>query len=609
MNSVLKSYWVFGVFILAASATPLYAPNDGIVLLENDTITATIYNSPVAWFVEFYSSWCGHCQSFAPSWKRLAREVEGWTDVIRVAAIDCAEGRNLRTCENFSIQGYPTLKFFKIFTKNMKDIGSSYEGKRSPRQMRHAMIDFIETERNPKIQTGFNPLNTTLSDEFYKTKFSPKHLALVFERNASYLGRELALDLMNNPKVSIKRIVDDVSRKKKYHIAKLPQVVLLTNDQKVHLEKHTREGILAELKNFNVIKKIPPTSKTVQATNLHFEQVHKNDTNSFKQANLSVVSMQDLEGALSFLFRREIVIKKIIKDTRLKALKDFVHLLVQCFPGRPPVNRFFKSMKSWLDIKRNKSINPVSLRLFYDMHQADHSTQLPDEIQWETCQGSTPLYRGYPCSLWLLFHTLTVNCASRKKHTLSGRDVLVTIRGYVKNFFSCIECAHHFGNMSKNIEREINTHDEGIIWLWKAHNKVNKRLSKQPSTDPKFPKIQYPLTDACADCSEESNKFIYSNPKWKQDVVLQFLKVHYGVNNIRLANDKREIQTDEKDLSESVRLSRGSKIAQAIGFSLNRFDTSLCLVVYGAGVLVLIMLYIYILRRRIRIGKHQSHMA
>lgn len=32
-----------------------------------------------------------------------------------------------------------------------------------------------------------------------------------------------------------------------------------------------------------------------------------------------------------------------------------------------------------------------------------------DDGQYEHCAGSAPRYRGYPCSLWLLFHTLTVS--------------------------------------------------------------------------------------------------------------------------------------------------------------------------------------------------------
>ena len=29
--------------------------------------------------------------------------------------------------------------------------------------------------------------------------------------------------------------------------------------------------------------------------------------------------------------------------------------------------------------------------------------------QYRHCAGSAPQYRGYPCALWLLFHTLTVS--------------------------------------------------------------------------------------------------------------------------------------------------------------------------------------------------------
>ena len=59
------------------SSGKLYFTKDPIVLLENDTIAETIYNSPVSWIVEFYSSWCGHCHAFAPTWKKMAHVVKG----------------------------------------------------------------------------------------------------------------------------------------------------------------------------------------------------------------------------------------------------------------------------------------------------------------------------------------------------------------------------------------------------------------------------------------------------------------------------------------------------------------------------------------------------
>lgn len=40
---------------------------------------------------------------------------------------------------------------------------------------------------------------------------------------------------------------------------------------------------------------------------------------------------------------------------------------------------------------------------------------LPRKVQWVGCQGSRPELRGYSCSLWKLFHTLTVQAALRPK--------------------------------------------------------------------------------------------------------------------------------------------------------------------------------------------------
>jgi thiol-disulfide isomerase/thioredoxin len=46
-------------------------------LLNIDTLDKYVHNSKTAWVVEFYSSWCGHCQYYAPTWKKLAEEIYG----------------------------------------------------------------------------------------------------------------------------------------------------------------------------------------------------------------------------------------------------------------------------------------------------------------------------------------------------------------------------------------------------------------------------------------------------------------------------------------------------------------------------------------------------
>lgn len=37
---------------------------------------------------------------------------------------------------------------------------------------------------------------------------------------------------------------------------------------------------------------------------------------------------------------------------------------------------------------------------------------LPNHVKWVGCQGSRPELRGYTCSLWTLFHTLTVEAGT-----------------------------------------------------------------------------------------------------------------------------------------------------------------------------------------------------
>ena len=54
----------------------LYSKDDPMEILDNSTIRQTIYNSKYVWIVEFYSSWCGHCHAFAPTWRKFAKQLQ-----------------------------------------------------------------------------------------------------------------------------------------------------------------------------------------------------------------------------------------------------------------------------------------------------------------------------------------------------------------------------------------------------------------------------------------------------------------------------------------------------------------------------------------------------
>lgn len=139
------------------------------------------------------------------------------------------------------------------------------------------------------------------------------------------------------------------------------------------------------------------------------------------------------------------------------------------------------------------------------------------ELRWVGCQGSRVGLRGYPCSLWTLFHILTVQhdamptalentgtnmlrltAFMRKKHThhfvcayvcvsvcprvcagleKEAAPVLQVMRRYIRTFFGCAECGRHFEQAAASSMDQVENKEDQILWLWDQHNRVNARLA------------------------------------------------------------------------------------------------------------------------------------
>lgn len=90
----------------------LYTLRDNVEIFTVNNFNKKLYNKENAWLIEFYSSWCGHCQKFAPHWKEFASEVKQWSSLVKVGAIDCAQEENTPICRQFEVMGYPTVRYF-----------------------------------------------------------------------------------------------------------------------------------------------------------------------------------------------------------------------------------------------------------------------------------------------------------------------------------------------------------------------------------------------------------------------------------------------------------------------------------------------------------------
>ena len=72
----------------------LYSEAANIQCLTASNVASHLSHSPNLWLLEFYSSYCGHCISFAPTFQRLSNSIKEWNRFVRLGVLDCAPSMN-----------------------------------------------------------------------------------------------------------------------------------------------------------------------------------------------------------------------------------------------------------------------------------------------------------------------------------------------------------------------------------------------------------------------------------------------------------------------------------------------------------------------------------
>ncbi|CAH0480673.1 unnamed protein product [Peronospora belbahrii] len=90
---------------------------DVLVLTESNFAEAVSTHG--ALLVEFYAPWCGHCKQLAPEYAKAAKSLKEHDPTIRLAKVDATAENALG--EQFGVQGFPTLKFFKGNVESVTD--------------------------------------------------------------------------------------------------------------------------------------------------------------------------------------------------------------------------------------------------------------------------------------------------------------------------------------------------------------------------------------------------------------------------------------------------------------------------------------------------------
>ncbi|BFZ21852.1 hypothetical protein BsWGS_24891 [Bradybaena similaris] len=118
----------------------IYDDDAEIITLSRTDFEQSVEGTSEPWFINFYSTHCSHCHDLAPTWREVAKELEG---VIRIGAVNCEDDWQL--CRMQNIHSYPSLLFYPQREK--------YQGERSTRALVDRALQNVKADYH-RIRAG-----------------------------------------------------------------------------------------------------------------------------------------------------------------------------------------------------------------------------------------------------------------------------------------------------------------------------------------------------------------------------------------------------------------------------------------------------------------------
>ncbi|XP_064114873.1 sulfhydryl oxidase 2-like isoform X2 [Macrobrachium nipponense] len=618
------------------STASLYNSTDELSILDHTNFTTSLLGSENAWIIEFYNSWCGHCIQFAPTWKLFGKDIRDWQHTIKVGVIDCSVDENNGICREYEVMGYPTMRLFAARTKK-GDVGKDTHS-RNVEDLNTSVISFLveQQKANNGSSSWINllPYQGSLAKVWEEVPPSAEHVLVIIDSKESFVGRSVIMDLGGYSSVALKYKEASEDDAKKYGTT-YPIVIYVDHSGKEEVEQNkltTRKELTEMLmKKFNLHRSMLPyktlftgikddSAKREEMEgggDGHPEEINSDKLNyeddlpdtAYTGEKKDQVYMVDIENAVRYALAHEVVQHRVISGQSLKSLQEFLDILVKYLPMRPAVHNFLTRLHEYT-LSQTESIHGETLAEKIKALQGTDSV-LPEQQPWIGCRGSSPKYRGYPCGLWTTFHTITVNAVLQdgRNEKFNAKKPLRAIHGYVRDFFGCKYCSQHFQEMYKvDAESSVNVPDDGILWLWRGHNKVNKRLKGDPSEDPEHPKQQFPTRSFCPSC--------WNGDSMNEKEILTYLKAIYSKGALSLKGTQailgpmmnRQAKVKgalEKHRSERLMM-KSEEYKETLqplnaSWGFNTTDISLCVFLYGLSTVIILGVYcVVVIRRRMR---------
>jgi len=520
---------------ISADEKSLYAPGDNVLELDVTNFDSSVFHQQRAFFVEFYSSWCGHCINYKPKWVEFATNLKDWSSVVQVTVINCADEKNSPVCREHEIDAFPTLKYFPPGSSSKED-GQKFTGdKYDLDSMTLELVklvhgDYLKSQPNGWPKLTPTESHITLDRLWAEADSTKKVLAVVVDEEPLLTAYATMINYVRNPFVKVAALKPDHPIAVQFGGVSIPTLHVFKKENQNNPDFSSHQ----QLKFVEIQKKIDEyVSEVVDSGHQAPAPMHnqmENDVRISLEPNQEVpinwdqykVQNMDILSAMKYMLHEEIPRKPVIKDENLAALKAWIHILKKYLPGTTSIRRLFYRLDEWTQLQ--SSITAEQWLEKVETLQKDLGNPLPQKPKWIACQGSKPFLRGYTCGLWTTMHAVTVQAYMDEKDNPQFKpvnDVLEPIHGFIYRFLSCQICAQNFHKMAvdTNALSLVTRTEDVVLWLWRAHNSANKRLSKDASEDPQFPKRQFPPEPLCHDCQV--------NGIFLEDRVLHFMTKYY----------------------------------------------------------------------------------
>ncbi|KAN0140166.1 Thioredoxin-like fold [Lactarius tabidus] len=117
-------------------------PHGEVLALTPETFPNVVADGDV--FVKFFAPWCGHCKKLAPTWTKLANELQ---HRVSIAEVNCEDHKSL--CSAEGITGFPMLFFYPSSGKKTEYTGNrKLEAMRAwvERAMKPVFLDLLSVD-------------------------------------------------------------------------------------------------------------------------------------------------------------------------------------------------------------------------------------------------------------------------------------------------------------------------------------------------------------------------------------------------------------------------------------------------------------------------------